>query len=235
MATVNRHGDVRRIRAHVRQRHWAGLSRFRRNFLWAGCASLTLMAPASADDGLSPLVTALNAYNGLPDIALQFSVSDKLPDGDIAKGIVPQWAFALPLTQAEIGAFTAAGAYLPLDVAAPECHGPTFGSELAHALNGAAAGAALYQGWQQGRTGAPTGQVGGLPGCVRPKPRPPAAPRFTQLLAAFDSCPGAFSSLAQKIIASHPDSALADLMRHIRTDRIEFAVGPDPTCAKVDH
>ena len=208
----------------------------RQALAFIGLFNLALYAvPVQAQAVQSPLITALNIYNSRSDIAFPFFISDRPEDGGIDSGALPSWLFALPLTHQEAGAFAAAGVYLPLRGSAQRCQEPSVGSQLSNALSSAVAGATLYQGWRGQHNAPPTGQVGGPLGCPKPKPRAPAAPRFERFLVAFEACPGAFASLAQKIITNKPDSELAELMRYIRTDRIEFAVHPDPTCSQVEN
>jgi len=69
---------------------------------------------------------------------------------------------------------------------------------------------------------------------IRRKPRTQLdrAARLARLLQAMESCPGAMASVDRKLRDADPVDSLAAMMQYIRSERIEFAVAPDPDCSR---
>lgn len=69
---------------------------------------------------------------------------------------------------------------------------------------------------------------------TRHKPRTALdrAGRFIRLMQALESCPGALASITARFENGEPDGSIAAFLRYVRTERPEFAVAPDPDCAR---
>lgn len=64
----------------------------------------------------------------------------------------------------------------------------------------------------------------------KPRERLDREARFEQLLRALESCPEALSAVIQALDQHEKGSGLANLLREVRTKRVEYAVAPNRYC-----
>jgi hypothetical protein len=64
----------------------------------------------------------------------------------------------------------------------------------------------------------------------KPRERLDREARFEQLLRALESCPAALSAVIQALDRYPQGSGLANVLREVRTKRVEYAVAPDRYC-----